>query len=478
MLSQLIELCRGRTRDKEKAKEHLHDQAESSFQDIVEEYDSFVPYMRKIPESALHIGTAKDSVGNNIPVRLTRDDLYCHWLVQGGTGTGKTSFATWMLSRALCERLPIGVLDCKSGFFDTAIQWAGALAYRMDETKRTEFIQSLAIVNPFGEALAPLNICKVLPGVSPEVQSYEVSLALARLFEGTMSFQMQNILHNLIALLMDAGLTLVEAPDVLQDELLRMMLVQSCRNPQVKEFFLRTYASVPSSSKDAIQTRMQALLLPENLRLMLGADDLIDFKTMLDTSRPLFLFLGKGPSVPEELVEVMGSLIMQLLLQGSYAGGSGQRRSYLLLCDEFFHLLEAPSLNKRFETALTTLRSFGLHLSLVMHNFSQVHGGLRENIINNCDAMALFRTSSRNAGFFGEFLPECDPDIVRESLRKTGRPPSRYDIRGQLTERLQRLPDRHCYLYDRRKPYRALFMRVPDVPLPHESIGISPKSPS
>jgi hypothetical protein len=89
--------------------------------------------------------------------------------------------------------------------------------------------------------------------------------------------------------------------------------------------------------------------------------------------------------------------------------------------------------------------------------------------------MALFRTSSSNAQKFGDFLPDLDPEIVAEALRKTGKPPHRMEVRSQLVERLQRLPNRHCYWYDRRRPYRALLLRVPDVSQPHEPIGISPR---
>jgi hypothetical protein len=208
---------------------------------------------------------------------------------------------------------------------------------------------------------------------------------------------------------------------------------------------------------------------------MLGADDLVDLKGILDRGDPLFLFLGKGPGVPEEQVEVIGSLLLQLLFQAAFAGGS-RTRPYQIVCDEFFHLLDAPALAKRFETALTTLRSFGVTLSLVMHNFSQVPGGLRETLLGNCDVMALFRTSSRNAQYFGEFLPELDPESALQALRKSGRPPGRFEAKSLQIERLQRLPNRHCYWYDRRRPYRALLLRVPDVPAPHESAGVSPRA--
>src|SRR5207245_538207 len=184
------------------------------------------------------------------------------------------------------------------------------------------------------------------------------------------------------------------------------------------------------------------------------------------------VFLGKGPGVPQEQVEVMGSLLLQLLFQAAFSG-TGRRRPYQLGCDEFFHLLDTPALGKRFETALTTLRRFGVHLTLVMHTFAPVPPSLRETMLANCDLMALFRTSSRNGQFFGEFLPEVDPELARQSLRRTGRLPARHEIRSQLVERLQRLPNRTCYWYDRRKPYRALSVTVPEIPPPHIAAGLT-----
>lgn len=472
MLERLIEFTRGRAADREKAHAYIAAHAAESFRELLADYNAFVPHVSRVAEPALLLGSARDSADAEVPVRLPWEEIFCHWLVQGGTGTGKTTFATWLVSNALREGQAIGVLDCKSGFFDAGVLWAGATAYGMPAEHREAFVKRLAIVNPFGEALVPLNVCKPLAGGSAETQAYEVALALSRLFDSSMGFQMENILRHLILLLMESGLTLAEAPALLEDEVLRGVLATRSRNTALKDFFLGTYPGVPASSKDAISVRLQALLLPENLRLMLGADDLVDLKGILDRGDPLFLFLGKGPGVPEEQVEVVGSLLLQLLFQAAFAGGS-RTRPYQLVCDEFFHLLDAPALAKRFETALTTLRSFGVTLSLVMHNFSQVPGSLRETLLGNCDLMALFRTSSRNAQFFGEFLPELDPESALQALRKSGRPPGRFEAKSLQIERLQRLPNRHCYWYDRRKPYRALLLRVPDVPAPHEAVGVS-----
>src|SRR5207253_9453291 len=97
-----------------------------------------------------------------------------------------------------------------------------------------------------------------------------------------MGFHMENILRHLLLLLMESELSLVEAPVVLRDDVLRGILAERSKNQAIKEFFFRIYPELAQISKDALMARLQSLLLPENLRLMLGADDLIDLKALLD----------------------------------------------------------------------------------------------------------------------------------------------------------------------------------------------------
>src|SRR5207249_35036 len=127
----------------------------------------------------------------------------------------------------------------------------------------------------------------------------------------------------------------------------------------------------------------------------------------------------------------------QLIFQAAYAGGSARNRPYQLILDEFFHLLEAPSLARRFQTALTSLRSYGVRLTLVMHQFAaQVPPALRETILGNTDIMALFKTSSTNIHFFGDCVPEIDPQFVAQELGKSGRTPTKQEMRSRLNEHL------------------------------------------
>ena len=95
---------------------------------------------------------------------------------------------------------------------------------------------------------------------------------------------------------------------MIQDDVLRGVLVDRSRNQPARQFFHRTYPDVPTVAKQALCTRLQSLILPENMRLMLGADSIIDLRSILEQRRPLLVFLGKGNGVPEEQVEMLAGL--------------------------------------------------------------------------------------------------------------------------------------------------------------------------
>ena len=469
MLETLLAHLRGRRRDRAKATDQLTESVWSSYRELMEPYDAPLIAIEHISEPALVAGIATDSDEREIPLRLPCNDASAMTLVVGGTGTGKSTFAEHLLWQFLKHRRPVGAADFKSGAYQNILRILGAHAYSLPEPEQRAFIDRITAMDLFADTLVPLNICASLPWMSRETQSYEMALILTRLFDSAMSAQMENILRNLLLLLIEMKLTLAETPVILRDESILSVLAERSEQRSVKDFFLHTYPQLASNTKTALRSRLEALLLAENLRCMLGADECLNFKDILDRGHPLIMFLGKGP-IPEELVDVFGSLSLQLLFGAGYAAAS-TRRPYQFIADEFFHLLDGTNLEKRFTTGLVSFRSFNFFLTLIMHQFTQVPSKLREAILANCDLMALFRTSGRNASFVGDFLPDIDPTAIREAIIRTGQIPD--TIKAKQLEKLERLPNRHLFWYDRRKSYRAIRLQVPDVQPPHHMIGIS-----
>src|SRR5262245_33480746 len=145
MIDWLVETFRGRQSDWIKARKYIAEAANSSFKDIMQGYDAFVPYMEEIHDPSILIGTGKDSLGNEVPVRIATNEIHRNWLITGGTGSGKTSFVASVFARALEHGYGIGLIDCKEGFFDSALRQVAAMVYHMETVQRQQFIHSLAV---------------------------------------------------------------------------------------------------------------------------------------------------------------------------------------------------------------------------------------------------------------------------------------------------------------------------------------------
>jgi hypothetical protein len=255
---------------------------------------------------------------------------------------------------------------------------------------------------------------------------------------------------------------------------LRQALIDRSTNERVKEFFLTTFPHMNETSKQALISRLQALLLPPSLYLMLGADDCLDIPEALERGQSIIAFLGKGNAVPEALMETFGALFLQQFISAAFSRPQRKRQPYRLVCDEFFHLVQGvPEMAKRFETAMVSLRSYQVFLSLIMHQFSQIPPALRDTLLGNVDIINLLRTHEKNTEMLGDFLPEIDPAILRDFLDKTGKAPLPREMRQEQLRRQQRLPNRHGLYYDRRRSHGALMRRMPHVQSPHASINIS-----
>jgi len=90
MVQWLIERMRNKQADRAKALEAIGEAARAELHEALADYDRFVAPARDLTDGFL-LGTARSSTGEEIPIRLPWASAAAHWLVQGGTGTGKTT---------------------------------------------------------------------------------------------------------------------------------------------------------------------------------------------------------------------------------------------------------------------------------------------------------------------------------------------------------------------------------------------------
>ncbi len=434
-------------------------------------YDEIVRRIRATGTNGWLVGDVADAVGEFLPVRVPWD-APAHTLVQGSTGTGKTREQNHIYREHVKAHRGITAIDAKRDMYEENLAWLIAYGESLPATERVALFRKTVVVDPFSTtALVPLNICRPIEGVAAETQAFEVTCALSQLFDN-MSFHMQYLLTQLIVLLIEhqpLQLSLAEAPLIIRDETLRLMLTHRSNNEKTREFFFAGFNDIPEVTKQAVLTRLEWLLMGRSFGAMLGADDCLDLKAVIRWKQPMLVFVGKHASAPHELTVAFGSLFLQLFFQAAYSLGTRQHLQHVLEIDEFFHLVAAPNMTSRLATALSTVRSFGIQMLLAHHDFSQIPSELRGALLTNIDRIALFRSAGENADWFGDFV-EMLPNEISDNIA-----PGLGNRRAYQREMLQSLPDRHFLWYDRRQPYRALRLRAPDVPDAHKMVGISLK---
>jgi hypothetical protein len=465
--------------DVEKARAVLARQPEERLRQMLLEHghDDFVRAVTDVVSPAITLGTAETAAGTTVPVRIPVSALAAHMAIIGTTDAGKSSFASILMDGLLRHGVGVGVADFKTGLFTDAIARTAAIAYRLPPSTRQRFTERVVTLHPSDEEyLQPLNIVQAPAGVPTETACYETARVLEEV-SADVGFHMKNIALNGLLLAgeltrtLGISFTILELIRIVKDESFRSFCVAESRHPQIREFFGR-FATIPQASKDALLTRLEALVLFENLRLALGADDCLDTRAIFDQSKPFFLYLGRDGTTAEDLLKLFANLVLLRLFQAAFAGGGGRQQPYLLFLDEPFHVL-TPSLSEKLTLALASLRAHRAFVATILHHTSQLDGRLRDALLNLCTLMAIFRTQPRSAQSLGEFLPDIDREVVRESLRRTGKAPGRFEFRTQMQERLERMPRQVAYWYDKRRPYRAFRFKVADVHPPHTVAGCS-----
>jgi len=454
-----------------RALRYVQDRSMSEVKSAREQYDSFVRVAEKNFDGYL-IGYAKSSSRKEVAVRAAQDSI-ANTLIQGTPGCGKTRLGEKIYRQHVEAKTGVSIWDCKWDSYEGTLNWTAAHAETLPREEREELFRQTVPFNPFSsKAIVPLNICCPIPGVPAETQAFEITCALARLYENNLTFPMESLLRHVITLLIEykpIQLSLIEAPLILRDETLRMELVHQSTNERTKEFFFRSYSDIVEQTKQAVRTRLELPAMCKTFHAMFGANKTLDLRKVISQNQNLLVFLGRHVSAPTELVMTFGSLIFQLFLQAGYSFGSRRNARYPVIIDEFHHIVDAPGMMSRLATALSTMRSFGIEFWLAHHDFSQVPTSLREALLSNVDRFALFRSAGDNADWFGEFLEVNPNDLTDPSAY----PMSRADYRSYQRQVLQSLPNRHFLWYDRRQPYRALRLRAPDVPDAQQVFGLT-----
>lgn len=397
-------------------------------------------------------------------------------LVTGGTGTGKSMFAT-LFVEAILRELPrardmaFGVLDAKGELFERALYLVARRLGALGKAEREALLQRIVIVDFSGrQAISPYNILARWPGTETD---YFLTSRLETLLEllpagEKLSLRGAGILKNALALLSECNVPLTQLDALLSNEDFRCRLIQESNSEPVRSYFQRHFQLEAKQTVAALRARMDALFASEGIRLALSGSSSPDF-CRLQNEGKIVLVNCAGPTITRGVRQLLQGLVLSDVRQGIFARPNDPRVSYLWFADEAQNFFLTRQQEENIADILTMARSFGSFFVFLCQNISSAVPDARvlETLHTNIRWSMTFRSTPRDAAFLRGALPVTGQRYKPEA--NPFREPRMYSTeeeRALVLNEIAGLPDRVGYLWLKAYSTEAIKMHSEPFDLP------------
>lgn len=401
--------------------------------------------------------------------RLPAERLAAHMLVNGPSGSGKSYFLCVLLQGLLREGVrSFAVLDPKAETVELGKAVVAGAARGMPASAREALLGRVVLLDLFGsESLPRLNVLAPVPGLDEETHAYQIALLLTAEMDQGVGVRQEAILFLVLRCLLRAGLPITALPTALEAPVLLERLAESC-GPA--ELFRAAAQRLRRESKERVLglvSRAERVLRLRATRLALGAPDCLDFGRLLELVALVNLSPPMGAA---DISRVLSGLFWMGISQAIRRRPNGAPCTHLVI-DEAPTFLAAAGAQGAdgLEDLLRLARSKGVHLAALtqdLASIAKVSPSLPETLRTNMHLVALFRCLADSHWDF--ILPVTGrrgrPEPAPWEERKGGfleRPAELQLLRGELA----RLPDRQCFLADRRTGLPGIRLRTAELRL-------------
>jgi hypothetical protein len=325
----------------------------------------------------------------------------------GKTGTGKSTLLENMIQQDVWHNEGLAVFDPHGDFVEHIREHIPA--------RRRQDLIYLNVPDPFcGYGFNPLE--SVAPEKRPLAASGMLE-AFKKIWDKTWGPRLEHILRNTLLVLLDQPhATLADVRRLYFDEAFRRDALTRVTNPQVKDFWLKEYASYlpryKSESIAPILNKIGAFLADPNLhRLLTQPKQSINLRGIMDEGKILLVNLAKG-KIGGDASTLLGALLVSRIGLSALSRADvpeEQRRDFYLYLDEFqnFTTLSMTSM-------LSELRKYRLNIIAANQYLGQIDPEVREALLGNVGTFICFRIGLIDAKILEkEFYPEFnDIDLI------------------------------------------------------------------
>ena len=337
---------------------------------------------------------------------IKTDDRRRHMYLIGKTGMGKSTIQ---------ENMIVG--DIRAGYGLAVVDPHGDLAEKIIQFIPEERIKDVVYFNP-ADMDFPIAF-NVLEQVEPHLRHLVASGLVGvfqKLWADSWGPRLEYILRNAILAILDfPGSTILGVVRMLSDKTYRKRVVANIKDPVVKAFWEKEFASYAdkfaSEAVSPIQNKVGQFLSSSLMRNIIGqVESAINIREIMDEGKILIMNLSKG-RIGEDNSALLGAMMItkiQLAAMSRVDVPEKDRKDFYLYIDEFQNFS-----TDSFANILSEARKYHLNLILAHQYIEQLSEKVKPAVFGNVGTMASFRIGATDAE---ELAKEFAPVFTEEDL--------------------------------------------------------------
>ena len=337
---------------------------------------------------------------------IKTDDRRRHMYLIGKTGMGKSTIQ---------ENMIVG--DIRAGHGLAVVDPHGDLAEKIIEYIPSNRIQDVVYFNP-SDIDYPIAF-NVLEQVDPHLRHLVASGLLGvfqKLWADSWGPRLEYILRNTILAILDfPGSTLLGVVRMLSDKSYRKRVVANIKDPVVKAFWEKEFASYAdkfaSEAVSPIQNKVGQFLSSSLMRNIIGqVRSSFNIWEIMDQGKILIMNLSKG-RIGEDNSALLGAMMItkiQLAAMSRVDVPEKERKDFYLYIDEFQNFS-----TDSFANILSEARKYHLNLILAHQYIEQLSEKVKPAVFGNVGTIIAFRVGAADAE---ELAKEFAPVFTEEDL--------------------------------------------------------------
>ncbi|HTX86452.1 MAG TPA: CxxC-x17-CxxC domain-containing protein [Candidatus Nanoarchaeia archaeon] len=337
---------------------------------------------------------------------IKTDDRRRHMYLIGKTGMGKSTILENMI-----------VADIRAGKGVAVVDPHGDLAEKVMQYIPSERIKDIIYFNPTDtEFPIAFNIVEAVDIKVRHLVASGLVGVFKKLWADSWGPRLEYILRNAILAVLDyPNSTLLSVIQMLSDKAYRKKVMAEVKDPVVKSFWLKEFASYAdkfaSEAVSPIQNKVGQFLSSSLIRNIVGQTrSSIDVRAAMDQGKILILNLSKG-HIGEDNSALLGAMMItkiQLAAMSRVDIPEKERKDFYLYIDEFQNFS-----TESFATILSEARKYRLNLIIAHQYMEQLTDEVKAAVFGNVGTLVAFRVGAVDAE---ELVKEFTPVFEEEDI--------------------------------------------------------------